>query len=542
MGYSFQYIILGGGVAAGYAAMELEKLGLRQGLLGIIYKEENIIPYDRPCLSKDCLNPNLPAGGIVVPSTSRTYAHVSVGDWELKNLPSNWYSKKGIMLYPGTEILRANLRRKLLSSEKLVFHYETLIIATGSTAIRLADFGVEGDDAKNIFYLWNVDDANNLLDAMKEKKNGKAVVIGGGYVAMEITASLRLHNIDVTMVYSESWCMSQLFTCDIAAFYEGYYANKGINIIKETDVIGFSTNSAREVKEVKLKDGRVLEADIVVVSLGGKPQISLFKGQLEEEQGGIKTDSFFKTSVSDVYAVGDVATFPLKLYGEFRRFEHADHARKSAEHVAKVLHSCSCDLPWQFYGDNVAKKGNLVDKYDYLPHLNSCSFDLPWQFYGDNVAKKGNLVDKYDYLPHLNSCSFDLSWQFYGDNVGETVLFGDNNPGSSKPKFGTYWIKDGKVVGAFLEGGTPDENEAIAKVARLMPAVVDVNQLATEGLSFAIKVARPDDKVEDKISATPSTYKVIQDKISAAPSPSQIMKDKIFALSLEKTQDKSSPF
>ncbi|KAL5067732.1 hypothetical protein RYX36_018619 [Vicia faba] len=415
----------------------------------------------------------VPAGGIVVPPTSRTCAHVSIGGGELNNLTSKWYSKKGIMLYPGTEILRANLGRKLLlSSEKLVFHYETLIIATGSSAIRLADFGVEGDDAKNIFYLRNVDDANNLLDAldaMKEKKNGKAVVVGGGYVAMEITASLRLHNIDVTMVYSESWCMSQLFTCDIAAFYEGYYANKGINIIKETDVIGFTTNSAREVKEVKLKDGRVLEADFVVVSLGGKPQISLFKGQLEEEQGGIKTDSFFKTSVSDVYAVGDVATFPLKLYGEFRRFEYADHARKSAEQVAKVLHSCSCDLPWQFYGDNVVKKGNLVDKYDYLPHL--------------------------------NSCSFDLSWQFYGDNVGETVLFGDNNPGSSKPKFGTYWIKDGKVVGAFLEGGTPDENEAIAKVARLMPAVVDVNQLATEGLSFAIKVARPDDKVEDKISA-----------------------------------------
>lgn len=68
------------------------------------------------------------------------------------------------------------------------------------------------------------------------------------------------------------------------------------------------------------------------------------------------------------------------------------------------------------------------------------------------------------------------------------MLFGDNDPASSKPKFGTYWIKEGKVVGAFLEGGTPDENKAIAKVARAKPAVEDVNQLAEEGISFASKI------------------------------------------------------
>ena len=67
------------------------------------------------------------------------------------------------------------------------------------------------------------------------------------------------------------------------------------------------------------------------------------------------------------------------------------------------------------------------------------------------------------------------------------MLFGDNNPQSPKPKFGTYWIKDGKVVGAFLEGGTPEENKAIAKVARVQPPV-QKDQLAKEGVSFATKV------------------------------------------------------
>ncbi|XP_011015656.1 PREDICTED: monodehydroascorbate reductase, seedling isozyme-like [Populus euphratica] len=159
--------------------------------------------------------------------------------------------------------------------------------------------------------------------------------------------------------------------------------------------------------------------------------------------GGVSaTDAFFKTSISDVYAVGDVATFPLKLYNDIRRVEHVDHARKSAEQAVKAIKS----------------------------------------------NEEGKTIDVYDYLPFFYSRSFDLSWQFYGDNVGDAVLFGDNDPASPKPKFGSYWIKDGKVVGVFLEGGTPDENKAIAKVARVQPPVENLDVLTKEGLSFACKI------------------------------------------------------
>ncbi|KAK6943998.1 FAD/NAD(P)-binding domain [Dillenia turbinata] len=242
------------------------------------------------------------------------------------------------------------------------------------------------------------------------------------------------------MVYPEPWCMPRLFTPEIAAFYEGYYSNKGIKIIKGTVATGFIYNADGEVTEVQLKDGQSLEADIVVVGVGGRPLTTLFKGQVEEDKGGIKTDAFFKTSVPDVYAVGDVATFPLKLYNDVRRVEHVDHARKSAEQAVKAIMS------------------------------------------------EGKFIDEYDYLPYFYSRAFDLSWQFYGDNVGDTVLFGNNDPKAPKPKFGTYWIKDGKVVGAFLEGGSPDENKAIAKVARVQPAVSSLMELEKEGLTFACKI------------------------------------------------------
>ncbi|KAJ4705167.1 Monodehydroascorbate reductase [Melia azedarach] len=430
---TFKYVILGGGVAGGYAAREFAKQGVKPGELAIISKEA-VAPYERPALSKAYL---FPEGTARLPGF-----HVCVGSGGERLLPE-WYKEKGIELILNTEIVKADLASKtLVSAAGATFKYHILVIATGSTVLRLTDFGVQGADAKNIFYLREIDDADKLVEAIKAKKNGKAVVVGGGYIGLELSAALRINNFDVSMVYPEPWCMPRLFTAGIAAFYEGYYANKGIKIIKGTVAVGFTTDSNGEVKEVKLKDGRVIEADIVVVGVGGRPLTSLFKGQIEEEKGGIKTDAFFKTNVADVYAVGDVATFPMKLYNDIRRVEHVDHARKSAEQAVKAI----------------------------------------------KASQEGKTVDEYDYLPYFYSRSFDLSWQFYGDNVGETVLFGDNDPASSTHKFGSYWIKDGKVVGAFLESGTPEENKAIAKVARVQPPVENLDVLTKEGLAFASKI------------------------------------------------------
>ncbi|XP_075502224.1 monodehydroascorbate reductase [Primulina tabacum] len=430
---SFKYVILGGGVSAGYAAREFAKQGVQPGELAIISKEE-VAPYERPALSKAYL---FPEGTARLPGF-----HVCVGSGGERLLPE-WYTEKGISLILSTEITKADLASNtLISALGDIFKYQTLVIATGSTVLRLTDFGVQGADAKNILYLREIDDADKLVEAIKEKKNGKAVIVGGGYIGLELSAALRINNIDVTMVYPEPWCMPRLFTAGIAAFYEDYYANKGVNIIKGTVAVGFGTNETGEVTDVKLKDGRVLDADIVVVGVGGRPLTSLFKGQVEEEKGGIKTDGFFKTSALGVYAVGDVATFPMKLYNDIRRVEHVDHSRKSAEQAVKSI-----------FAD-----------------------------------EQGKSIDEYDYLPYFYSRAFDLSWQFYGDNVGDSVLFGDNNPTSPTHKFGSYWIKDGKVIGAFLESGTPEENKAIARVARVQPSVDSLDQLATEGLIFASKI------------------------------------------------------
>lgn len=426
---SFKYVIVGGGVAAGYAVAEFVRQGVQPGELAVVSKEA-VAPYERPALSKAYLFPESPAR---LPGF-----HTCVGGGGERQTPE-WYKEKGVELLLSTNVVSADLPAKALKAESGdTIKFEKLIVATGASTIKLSDFGTPNADAKGIFYLREVDDADALYAAIKEKKGGKAVVVGGGYIGLECSAVLTLSGISTTMVYPEPFCMPRLFTPDIAAFYEGYWSSKGVTINKGTVATGFNVDDDGHVKSVSLKNGQVLDADLVVVGVGARPLVHLVKDQLDMDKGGIKVDAWFRTSVPDVYAVGDVATFPLKLYGDVRRVEHVDHARKSATQAVQAI----------------------------------------------KAAEKGETIPEYDYLPYFYSRSFDLSWQFYGDNVGETVTFGSRDLEAKPTKFGGYWVKDGKLHGAFLEGGSAEENKAIAKAAREQPAVPSLEELGAKGLQF----------------------------------------------------------
>lgn len=178
---------------------------------------------------------------------------------------------------------------------------------------------------------------------------------------------------------------------------------------------------------------------MVIVGIGIRPNTSLFEGQLTLEKGGIKVNGHHQSSNSSVYAIGDVAAFPVKLFGESRRLEHVDSARKSAKHcVAAIM--------------------------------------------------EPEKTSEFDYLPFFYSRVFTLSWQFYGDNSGEAIHYGDFS--GSSTTIGAYWVNKGHLVGSFLEGGTKEEYEAIARVTRLKPAIEDLGELERQGLGFALKVSR----------------------------------------------------
>ncbi|MED6137322.1 Monodehydroascorbate reductase 4, peroxisomal [Stylosanthes scabra] len=400
MGRAFVYVILGGGVAAGYAALEFVKKGVSQGELCII-SDEPVAPYERPALSKGFLLPEAPAR---LPSF-----HTCVGANE-ERLTPKWYKENGIELVLGTGVKSADVKRKtLLTTTGETISYKILIVATGARALKLEEFGVSGSDADNVCYLRNIADANRIVNAVQSSPGGNAVVIG----------------------------VARLFTPKIASYYEGYYNSRGVNFVKGTVLSSFDFNSAGKVTAVNLRDGRKISVDMVVVGIGIRPNTGLFEGQLTLEKGGIKVNGKLQSSNSSVYAIGDVAAFPVKAFGETRRLEHVDSARQSARHVVAAIME---------------------------------------------PGKTG----EFDYLPFFYSRVFTLSWQFYGDNIGEVVYFGD----FSGSTFGAYWVSKGHLVGAFLEGGTKEEYEAVAKATRFRPAIEDLAELERQGLTFAVTVSQ----------------------------------------------------
>lgn len=135
---------------------------------------------------------------------------------------------------------------------------------------------------------------------------------------------------------------------------------------------------------------------------------------------------------------GDVAAFPLKMYGnKVMRQEHVTHCRTSAAHAVGAL-------------------------------------------FGDTAP--------YDYLPFFYSRIFNLSWVFYGQNEGKAVVFGHPTP--EAPKFGCYWVNEGKVVGAFLESGSTEENHYMKQVALQRPAVAEAEVAKLNELNAALALSQ----------------------------------------------------
>ncbi|KAL2505182.1 putative monodehydroascorbate reductase [Abeliophyllum distichum] len=340
MGRAFVYVIVGGGVAAGYAAHEFVKRGVSHGELCIV-SEEPVAPYERPALSKGYLLPEVCdltscSCGVQLLHCLPSF-HCCVGANEEKLTPK-WYKEHGIELILGTQVKSADLKRKtLLTATGETISYKFLIVATGARALKLEEFGVNGLDADNVCYLRDLADANKLVDVMKSCGGGNAVVIGGGYIGMECAASLVINKLNVAMVFPEAHCMARLFTPKIASYYEEFYESKGVKFIKGTMLSSFDFNSDGKVTAVNLKDGNKLPADMVVVGIGIRPNTSLFEGQLTMDKGGIKVNGQMQSSNSSVYAVGDVAAFPVKIFGETRRLEHVDSARKSARHAVAAI-------------------------------------------------------------------------------------------------------------------------------------------------------------------------------------------------------------
>lgn len=355
-----KYVILGGGVTAGYAAKEFAKLGVSSGELSIVSAEDEP-PYDRPPLSKDVLK-----------------GEATVSDAVIEG--REFYDEHRIDLNLSTEIDEVDFEHRRLRSGNDEFQFENLLIATGARVRRL---DLPGADREGIFYLHTSEQLGKIVRSVEEAE--RALVIGGSFIGTEVSASLKERGLQVTLVFPEKRIMEDKpLTREMSEFFEHYFRKRGIELLPGQSVEAFQGND--RVTSVLLESGRELEADLVVAGIGVIPNTELFERTPLRIDDGIVVDEYLQTDVADVYAAGDVARYPDKHFGGSRRTEHWANAKRQAEHAARAM-----------LGER--------EPYEELPYFFSDVFDLSWEFWGDRSA-----ADQVVYRGEVESGSFSTWW------------------------------------------------------------------------------------------------------------------------------------
>ena len=385
-------VILGGGMVAGYAAKQLVELGLRKGELAIL-SADNALPYERPPLSKSFL-----AG--------------KDSEDAIKINPEDFYSEHGIEVRLQCEVTAIDVKRKRLTlKDNDDFGFQRLIIATGA---RPRILNIPGSRLQNLFYLRSLNDSKMIRNAAEKAK--RAVVIGGGFIGMEVAAVLAQKGIEVAMVLNEDRVFKRLFSPEMSSFFERYYAARGVRLIKSMSVTELRGGEA--VSSAVLKNGEALECDLVVAGIGAQPAIDIVASSGVEVDNGILVNEYLQTSHPDVFAAGDVANYPDVIFGKRRRVEHWDNAVSQGQYCARLL-----------TGDRTP--------FRHVPYFFSDVFDLSYEYWGDLSD-----ADEVVYRGNVSSSSFSAWWLRQQRVVAAFTMNRPDEERNTAPK----WIESGQRV------------------------------------------------------------------------------------------------
>ena len=328
-------VIVGASHAGAQGAEALRKEGFA-GRIFLIGAEPHL-PYQRPPLSKKLLAGELEFERAVLKQAS-FYEHARID------------LKLGTRV---TEILSAAHQVTLSNGEKLA--YDRLLLCLGS---RSRPLEVPGTNLAGVFELRTIDDVQGMRRHFRP--GARLVVVGAGYIGLEVAATCRQLGLDVTVMEMTERAMSRVVAPPLSAFYAEQHAAHGVKLHFNTTVSAFAGDSA--VREVVCTDGRRFPADIVVVGIGILPVTDIASAASIACDNGIVVDEYCHTSASDVYAAGDCTNHPSPRYGRRVRLESVDnafeHARSAAANMLgkNVVHD---KVPW-FWSDQFDLKLLIV--------------------------------------------------------------------------------------------------------------------------------------------------------------------------------------
>jgi 3-phenylpropionate/trans-cinnamate dioxygenase ferredoxin reductase component len=331
------YLLLGGGLASAQAAKHLRQHDATASIT--LVGEEPYVPYDRPPLSKEFLRGEKPRD-------------------QLSFEPESYFRDHRIDLILGTRVQHLHTAGKRVTlDDGRTIQFGKALLATGGRPIRLS---IPGANLAGVHYFRTLDDAAAI--AARAVPGVRAVLIGAGFIGMEVAASLTQRGVHTTVIESQAHIWPRFADAALAGAIQDYFAQKGVTIRTKDQVI--EIHGQDRASSVILKSGDMLPCDLVVIGVGIAPNVELAKEAGLTVDNGIVVDEYLQSSHPDVYAAGDVAHYLDPIFKKRRRVEHWGHAEYCG----------------QLAGQNMAGASN---PYDLLTYVWSDLFDLHLEFAGD---------------------------------------------------------------------------------------------------------------------------------------------------------------
>ena len=333
-----QIVIAGAGQAAVQAVDTLRRKGFA-GKLTVV-GDEPWLPYQRPPLSKKYLAGALERERLLI-------------------RPAQFFAEHQVHTQLGRRVSEIAPREQHVRlDDGLVLPYDALVLATGSRPRRLP---APGADLAGVHYLRTIADADRIRAECAA--GGRMVIIGGGYIGLEVAASARGLGLEVTVLEMAARVMSRVTCAEISAFYEAEHARQGVRIhCNETLRALHGDARSGRVRAVLTEAGREYPADIVIIGCGVVPADELARAAGLSCENGVVTDVHCRTSDAAIYAAGDCASHLNRQYGRHLRLESVDNAFEQGTTVALNLLGAATPhdkLPW-FWSDQFDLKLVIV--------------------------------------------------------------------------------------------------------------------------------------------------------------------------------------
>lgn len=348
-----QAVIIGAGQAGAQAAQSLRQAGFA-GRIVMVGDEPNL-PYQRPPLSKTYLQGELSADRLLL-------------------RPSAFFDKETIEVRTGVRALSIDRRAaRIALSDGAALGYDRLLLATGAPPRKLT---CEGSELAGIQYLRTIADSDALRPLLAG--GGRLVIVGGGYIGLEVAAVARKCGLHVTLLEAMDRVLARVAGVALSSFYEDLHRAAGLDLRVQARVAGFEGNG--RVERVVLADGERIDCAAVLVGIGAAPATGLAQAAGLGVDNGVIVDEHAQTADPAIFAAGDVANFPSPLFGRRMRLESVPNAIEQAKAAG-------------------AGMAGRLTVYDPVPWFWSDQYDVKLQTAGlgegaDRVVMRGDTAAK----------------------------------------------------------------------------------------------------------------------------------------------------